>query len=409
MTTRADEGAMKANLSGPTPSSLHPFPPAVPAPRPCTRARSSPSRATALAALALAAAILRAGPAHARPPSNEERHEPDPFDLFLERAGGEHAADDAGAGSLLVGATASFQASSWSVPSFDVLGFVQVPLGRLHADHGRASPAGAIAERPAAPSKAPTSRGAPASAPDRTARPPSTEQARSPADREAPPPADPSAAASSDPSPPASMLTSKLARGAVRAACKTAKLDDADARLDSLSTRAKVSALLPELRLRATRAIDETESLAPTEYDPARRTASGSATTWLEARATFRLDRLVFADDELAVERQRMARAAERTRLVTRVLELLDAWQRARFIEDDPEAKVEAKARASLAEAAAEASLDVLTDGWFSRAIEGDDDATPASRDAAPAPRAAAAASQRPAIEPPARADSPSR
>lgn len=169
--------------------------------------------------------------------------------------------------------------------------------------------------------------------------------------------------------PPASSLTPDLARGAARAACKAAKLDEAEARLDALASRAKTSALLPELRLRATRAIDETESLTPTEYDPARRTASGSATTWLEARATFRLDRLVFADDEITVERQRMARAAERARLVERVLELLDAWQRGRAAAVDPEAEPAAQARAALAIAASEASLDVLTDGWFSKAI----------------------------------------
>src|SRR6185295_8786326 len=120
------------------------------------------------------------------------------------------------------------------------------------------------------------------------------------------------------------------------AACKAAKLDEADARLDALASRARTSALLPELRLRATRAIDESESVAPTEYDPLRRTASGGTSTWLEARATFRLDRLVFADDEIAVERLRAARAAERLRLVTKVLDLLDTWQRARASEGDP-------------------------------------------------------------------------
>ena len=171
-----------------------------------------------------------------------------------------------------------------------------------------------------------------------------------------------------DASSPSRVLTPELARGAVRAACKAARLDEADARLDSLASRAKTSALLPELRLRATRAIDETEALAPTEYDPTRRTASGSATTWLEARATFRLDRLVFADDELAVERQRMARAAEKSRIAERVLDLLDTWQRARAAAADPLAEPTARARADLAIAASEASLDVMTDGWFSTA-----------------------------------------
>src|SRR5690606_41297240 len=66
---------------------------------------------------------------------------------------------------------------------------------------------------------------------------------------------------------------------------RSAKLDEGEARLDALASRARTSALLPELRLRATRAVDESESLSPTEYDPLRRTASGGTSTWFEARS----------------------------------------------------------------------------------------------------------------------------
>ena len=81
---------------------------------------------------------------------------------------------------------------------------------------------------------------------------------------------------------------------------------------------------------------DQTQALSPTEYDPGRVTASGGASFWLEARATWRLDRLVFADDEVALERVRDERAAARQKLVDRVLDLLFAWQRALAVRDDP-------------------------------------------------------------------------
>lgn len=253
--------------------------------------------------------------------------------MVLDAARGERAVRDAAPGVLAVGLEAALHVSSQERTELGVLAFLQVPLDRLGAPRRRDLLPSPVAETPRAPDGAP-----------------------------APPPA------GSEPAAPL-LLSPDLARGAVRAACRAAKLDDAESRLDALASRARTSALLPELRLRATRAVDESESLAPTEYDPLRRTATGGASTWLEARATFRLDRLVFADDELAVERLRIARAAERSRLVAKVLDLLDAWQLARAAEADPAAEPIARQRASLAAASAEASLDVLTGGWFSKAL----------------------------------------
>ena len=56
-------------------------------------------------------------------------------------------------------------------------------------------------------------------------------------------------------------------------------------------------------------------------------------------------------------------------RCYTRVLNLLDAWQRAAAAAVKPEATPANGARAALAKATAEASLDVLCDGWFSKAV----------------------------------------
>ena len=406
-------------------------------------------------AFGLIASLSASAPATARAgaPPGESVDRVDPLDLFLDRARGEPAHDEPRGGSFTVGVTTSLGLSSWASPSFGALGFVVVPFDRIREgrrpdltsgaitrgaaklppldasaprsadrDASRASVIVAAPSSKSAASAAPSSKSvapAPASgasssksnaagtAPSTTApanRSTTASPIRSAAGSTEIDPAleddddveaAPAVEAAIDPAPaPKPLLTPELARGAVRAACKAARLDEADARLDALASRAKTSALLPELRLRATRSIDESESITPTEYDPTRRTASGSTTTWLEARATFRLDRLVFADDEITIERQRMARAAERNRIVERVLDLLDAWQRAHATVTDPLSEPDAQARASLTIATSVASLDVLTEGWFTKAI-----AAPIAedRDADVAPVATTSSTPRPA------------
>jgi hypothetical protein len=163
------------------------------------------------------------------------------------------------------------------------------------------------------------------------------------------------------------IVTPEMARAAVAAALEHAGLAERAARVERVASRARSSSLLPELRLRVTRLVDESQSLAPTEYDPGRITASGGSSLWLEARATWRLDRLVFADEEVALERLREERAQVRDKLAQRVLELLFAWQRARAAEGDPTRLPEESARAGLEAAEAEAAIDVVTGGWLSR------------------------------------------
>lgn len=163
------------------------------------------------------------------------------------------------------------------------------------------------------------------------------------------------------------LLTPEMAREAVKAALTEATLLEPFLRLDAIAKRARTSALLPELRLRVTRQLDQSQALSPTEYDPARVTASGGTSLWLEARATFRLDRLVFADEEVPLEKHRDERADNRKKLVDRVLTELFAWQRAMVARDDESKEPEERARAAIAVIEAEASLDVLTGGWFSK------------------------------------------
>jgi len=163
------------------------------------------------------------------------------------------------------------------------------------------------------------------------------------------------------------LISPSVARAVVSAAIEHARLEEHVARVDRVASRARASALLPELRLRVTRLLDEARALAPTEYDPDRVTASGGSSLWLEARATFRLDRLVFADEEVALERLREERAAARHKLEARVLEALFTWQRACVERDDEAREPEARTRATLMVLEAESTLDVLTGGFWSR------------------------------------------
>ena len=130
--------------------------------------------------------------------------------------------------------------------------------------------------------------------------------------------------------------------------------------------RARASAALPVLRLRATRTTDESLRLTPTSSDPYRYTQAGGASLALEAQATWNLDRAVFADEELQVEHLRRLRAQQDARLVEDVLRALFAWQRAVVDAAAPDAPPEERELAELRVIEAEVRLDVMTGGWFS-------------------------------------------
>lgn len=179
----------------------------------------------------------------------------------------------------------------------------------------------------------------------------------------------PPAEGSSTPTEPPIRLDARLARGAVAAALHRSRVVEAGARLASLASRSRSSAALPELRLRAMRVIDEDEALSPTEYDPSRVTAKGGSSTWMEARATWKLDRLVFAREEIAVERLRIGQARAVRVIEHDVLDGLARWQRARWRALDPEAPGDRRIEAELEAATLEAMLDVWTEGWFSREL----------------------------------------
>jgi hypothetical protein len=115
------------------------------------------------------------------------------------------------------------------------------------------------------------------------------------------------------------------------------------------------------------RTADDGETLSPTSYDPSRIVAVDTIRFWLEARATWRLDRLLFAEEEVALERMRHERAEAKERLTKEVLRLLFEWQRARAHADNPMLSAEENLTARLRAIETAAELDLLTSGWFSR------------------------------------------
>jgi hypothetical protein len=162
------------------------------------------------------------------------------------------------------------------------------------------------------------------------------------------------------------VVTPELARAAVHAALRAGGYPASRRRLEGLARRANSSALLPELRLRGAHTTDESLRLAPTTTDPYRYTQAGGTSVTLEARLTWKLDRLVFADEELHVERMRGQRAGAARTLVREVLRALVAWQRAAIRAEDPGLAPAERLDAMLDALEAEVALDVMTNGWFS-------------------------------------------
>lgn len=279
----------------------------------------------------------------------------------LERAGVDlRAPEPSGAPLWLAVETQSEQRSSGE-RGFAAMLVLGLPLDRLAA---RPRARAAIGEAPAPRAPAITPPPAPVRNPLELKPPARAAKAELPAPAPALPP--PSGQAAPAPLRIPVVVSPAVARAAVSAALRRAQLFDPAEQVDLLAARAHRAALLPELRLRVSRTMDEGQTLSPTEYDPLRRTATGGTGLWLEARATWRLDRLLFADEELALERLREHRAEQQARLTARVLERLFLWQRSMALADDGAASPEEQLAARLHTLEAEAELDLLTGGWFS-------------------------------------------
>lgn len=162
------------------------------------------------------------------------------------------------------------------------------------------------------------------------------------------------------------LVTSTLAREAVKAALATAGFGVAQRRSDALVTRIALSALLPDLTIRVGRSTDQSLRLSPTYDDPYRYSEAGGVGFWIDGRATWHLDRLLFDPNEIAVERLRAGRAEAAGKLAHRVLELLFDWQRGRRAEENLALSDEEREAGALRALEAAVTLDLLTKGWFS-------------------------------------------
>jgi hypothetical protein len=250
---------------------------------------------------------------------------------------------------------ATYHQLSSGIPTYGAMFLLGLPLERLAAGRVHAAMAEEARRSPSSP---PTQADA-------------TPSGRQKLDLTPPPPPPKlTAPLPAEPGPPLQVpvvVTPAAARAAVEAALRRARLTDPDARLDTLATRARQSAALPELRLRVLRTVDDGQTLSPTSYDPTRIVAVDAVRFWLEARATWRLDRLLFAEEEVTLERMRHERAEAQARLSKDVLKLLFEWQRAVASSENPALSPEENLTARLKAIEAEAELDLLTDGWFSR------------------------------------------
>ena len=158
-----------------------------------------------------------------------------------------------------------------------------------------------------------------------------------------------------------------LARAAVASALRVLGSGAELRRLDSMATRSRVAASLPEVRLGAGTSRDESLRLTPTLADPGRFTQDGGRDVWFEARLAWRLDGALFSKEEIAIERLKAEHRQERARVTREVLEALLDWQRAGVALRTEHLLPEEREAALVKEVGAVARLDIATGGWFSR------------------------------------------
>jgi hypothetical protein len=169
---------------------------------------------------------------------------------------------------------------------------------------------------------------------------------------------------------PNALGTDKQALRLVQAALVHAGLDGGAHRIDAVASRARAAALLPELHLRV---LSTDSDIATTTVDDAtaqtQTAARQNRRIWLEGKAVFHLDRVLYSNDEPALLRLRADALEAQTRMTTHVLGLYFHWRRAnRDAQSAPPGSLEAE-EAELRGAEAAAALDVATGGFFSRSI----------------------------------------
>jgi hypothetical protein len=137
-------------------------------------------------------------------------------------------------------------------------------------------------------------------------------------------------------------------------------------RLDSLIHRSRMSGFVPEVRLRGVYGFDQTTSLEDAAgLYPGESTTRGGHDSLLEARLTFRLDRLILGDSESTLERQRTQLEEDQGKRIAQALSHLLEWKTAAARAADSRLLPEEQAEAAIDEETALAHLYLLTGGWF--------------------------------------------
>lgn len=149
-----------------------------------------------------------------------------------------------------------------------------------------------------------------------------------------------------------------------RAAWRSAGLDAVDR--ERMASRARRAALLPELRVRGMKSNDQSLRYTPLNEEDLRAQATGHAGMLYEVRLDFHLERLLFSQEEVAIERLWQEQQQQRQRVTQRLSELLAVWHRSRELAGAEGRSEEERAEAEGAVLAAEEALDLLTDGAWS-------------------------------------------
>ncbi len=160
-----------------------------------------------------------------------------------------------------------------------------------------------------------------------------------------------------------------IAQRAAHVAIKTAGLTESDGEVDRMAHRARMSALVPELRVRA-----QGTSAGTREYvtdTGALETSYFGPSGLIEGSLIFHFDKIGYSGQEARLERLRLERIEARSRITQRVIDEISRWSKATAEERDTPEGTDARADATARRVSAQMALDVWTAGWFSGALEG--------------------------------------
>src|SRR5690606_1442521 len=162
------------------------------------------------------------------------------------------------------------------------------------------------------------------------------------------------------------VITPRLAKAVADAALRAAGYHTLGAELRASKSRARWSAALPDLRLRAARGIDETARVDYAGNVVGDTRLTGRADVRLEAAVTWRLSELLFSGREPTLTRIELTFLRQRQEVARSALQALFRWQKAQNALADPDAHPDEHAATLLEAVEAEVILSVLTGGWFS-------------------------------------------